>query len=72
MRNERGPRLGSFLLGGIVGGLAGLAAGWIRSRPQPRPAPEALGLSAFEEAPCFHEVRPSDRAEAHQERHPEG
>lgn len=68
MSDERGSRLDSFLLGGIVGGLAGLAAGWMRSRPKPRPA---LGLSAFEEAPCFHELGQPERREADLGRRPE-
>ncbi len=62
--SERGSRLGSFVLGGIVGGLAGVAAGWLRARPGDRRAPGAPGLAAFEEAPCFHELRQEQQSEA--------
>jgi len=54
-------RLGSFLLGGLVGGLAGIAASRLRiGRPasQPQGPP---GLSAFEAAPCYRELMESDR-----------
>jgi hypothetical protein len=56
----------SFLLGGLVGSVAGLAAAGrmkVRSR-QKRTTP--AGLAAFERAPCYgelveHEVRPDRR-----------
>jgi hypothetical protein len=53
---ERGGRLGSFLIGGIVGSVAGVAAAG-RMRMKSRPARTTpAGLAAFEQAPCFREV----------------
>jgi hypothetical protein len=58
MDEERKPeRLRSFVLGGIVGASAALAAG--RRRRQRR-QPEA-GLAAFEGAPCYRERELSER-----------
>jgi len=57
MESERGRRLRSFLLGGLVGSLAGLAAAGrmrVRSRPVKRTTP--VGLAAFEQAPCYREL----------------
>jgi hypothetical protein len=54
---ERGKRLRPFLLGGIVGSLAGIAAAGkmkVGSRAQKRRTP--AGLAAFEQAPCFEEL----------------
>jgi hypothetical protein len=53
-------RLGSFLLGGLVGGLAGIAASRlriVRSEGQPKQQP---GLAAFEAAPCYQELLERD------------
>jgi hypothetical protein len=50
-------RLKTFLLGGLVGASAVLAAAR-RRPPLPRPPAEAVprrGLAAFEDAPCFRE-----------------
>ena len=54
--HERRGRTRSFLIGGLVGASAALAAAR-RQRPNPRrrrvtPA----GLAAFEDAPCFREI----------------
>ena len=57
MEGERGKRLRPFLLGGLVGSLAGLAAAGrmkVRTRPPRRETP--AGLAAFEEAPCYREL----------------
>jgi hypothetical protein len=54
---ERRRRLRPFLLGGLVGSIAGLAAAGrmkVRSRPPRRETP--AGLGAFEEAPCYREL----------------
>jgi hypothetical protein len=54
---DRGRRVRSFLLGGLVGSVAGLAAAGrmrMRTRPPKRPTPE--GLAAFEQAPCYQEL----------------
>jgi hypothetical protein len=54
--DERGRRLRPFLLGGLVGSLAGLAAaGRMKVRVEQRRETPA-GLAAFEEAPCFEEL----------------
>jgi hypothetical protein len=54
---ERRRRLRPFLLGGLVGSLAGLAAaGRMKMRAQPRRRQSPAGLAAFEEAPCFEEL----------------
>jgi hypothetical protein len=53
-------RLGSFLLGGLLGGLAGLAASRLRAGRQPPPGRQP-GLAAFEDAPCYRELLESER-----------
>jgi hypothetical protein len=57
MESERGRRLRSFLIGGLVGSLAGVAAaGRVRMKPRPRRRPTPVGLAAFEQAPCYQEL----------------
>jgi hypothetical protein len=57
MESERGRRLRSFLIGGLVGSLAGVAAaGRMRMKPRPRRRPTPAGLAAFEQAPCYQEL----------------
>jgi hypothetical protein len=57
MQNERGRRLRSFLIGGLVGSLAGVAAaGRMRVKPRPRRRPTPAGFAAFEQAPCYQEL----------------
>ncbi|MEZ5101399.1 MAG: hypothetical protein R3C15_16690 [Thermoleophilia bacterium] len=56
MANPRDQRLRTFLLGGLLGGVAGLVAADRLDRRLRRPAP-ADGLAAFEQAPCFREQR---------------
>jgi len=53
-------RLGSFLLGGLVGGLAGLAASRLRAPGGPRRGAQP-GLRAFEAAPCYRELVERER-----------
>jgi hypothetical protein len=53
-------RLRSFLIGGLVGASAVVAAGR-RRRRQRRPGP--AGLAAFEQAPCYREIVEAERAE---------
>lgn len=48
-------RWGTFLLGGLVGGLAGIAASRLRERPRAHAPLSLPGLAAFEAAPCFRE-----------------
>jgi hypothetical protein len=53
---ERGKRLRSFLLGGLLGSAAALAAAGrasVKERPARRTTP--AGLAAFEQAPCYDE-----------------
>ena len=53
---ERGSRLRSFVLGGLVGASAALATAK-RNRPQRRlRRTTPAGLAAFEEAPCYREL----------------
>jgi hypothetical protein len=57
MDSERGRRLRSFLIGGLVGSLAGLAAaGRVRVRARPPTRTTPAGLAAFEQAPCYQEL----------------
>jgi len=49
----RAQRLRSFLLGGLLGASAALAAAR-RKRPRARQTPP--GLAAFEDAPCYRET----------------
>jgi hypothetical protein len=54
---ERGKRLRSFLLGGLVGSVAGLAAaGRMKVKQRPRTRETPAGLAAFEQAPCYEEL----------------
>jgi hypothetical protein len=53
-------RLRSFLIGGLVGASAVVAAGRRRRRPR-RPGP--AGLAAFEQAPCYREIVEAEQTE---------
>ena len=57
-REPRTERLRSFLLGGLVGASAVLAAAR-RRRARNRQTPP--GLAAFEDAPCFRETLERER-----------
>ncbi len=52
---QRGERLRSFVLGGLVGASAAIAAAR-RRRPKRRRRETPVGLAAFEEAPCYREL----------------
>jgi hypothetical protein len=54
----RSERLRSFLIGGLVGASAVLAA-VRRKRPRARQSPP--GLAAFEDAPCYKETLDRER-----------
>jgi hypothetical protein len=56
---RRAQRLRSFLLGGVVGASAALAAAR-RKRPD-RGRPTPAGLAAFEDAPCYRETVERER-----------
>jgi hypothetical protein len=58
--DEGRNRLKTFLLGGLVGASAVLAAA--RRRPAPVEPPRPRGLAAFEDAPCFREQAVRDSA----------
>ena len=61
MDHERGGRLGTFLIGGVVGSIAGLvAAGRMRMKETERRTTPA-GLAAFEDAPCYRELVEHER-----------
>jgi hypothetical protein len=59
--DSRRDRLRSFVLGGVVGASAALAAAR-RPRPPAR-APTPAGLAAFEGAPCFEEAMRREASE---------
>jgi hypothetical protein len=52
-REAQSGRLRSFLIGGVVGASAVLAAA---KRKRPRRRQTSPGLSAFEDAPCYRET----------------
>lgn len=57
MDSERGRRLRSFLIGGLLGSVAGIAAaGRVRVRARPPKRTTPAGLAAFEQAPCYQEL----------------
>jgi hypothetical protein len=65
MDGERGSRLGSILIGGLVGSVAGLAAaGRMRMREARTQRTTPAGLAAFEQAPCFRELLDTQAGEA--------
>jgi len=58
-RETQADRIRSFVIGGLVGASAVLAA--VR-RKRPRPRPTQPGLAAFEDAPCYRETLERERA----------
>ena len=63
---ERG-RLRTFVLGGLVGASAALAAAR-RRRARGDKRPPRAGLAAFEDAPCYVEVVEQERLERRERR----
>jgi hypothetical protein len=62
-RTRKRDRMRSFVIGGIVGAGAAVAAGR-RLRPRPRrPRQTPAGLAAFEDAPCYRELVERERAD---------
>jgi hypothetical protein len=53
--HDRRSRTRSFLIGGLVGASAAIAAAR-RLRPKQRRRVTPAGLAAFEDAPCFREI----------------
>jgi hypothetical protein len=63
MEGGRGRRLSSFLVGGLLGSVAGaVAAGRMHVRRTPPKRPTREGLAAFEGAPCFEEILAAEAA----------
>ncbi|HKG44186.1 MAG TPA: hypothetical protein VKB10_08085 [Gaiellaceae bacterium] len=58
-RETQSGRLRSFVIGGLLGASAVLAA--VR-RKRPRARPTQPGLAAFEDAPCYRETLERERA----------
>ncbi|HEV3408466.1 MAG TPA: hypothetical protein VG079_07265, partial [Gaiellaceae bacterium] len=59
---RRRSSLRSFVLGGLVGGAAGLAAaGRMRMARRARRRATPAGLAAFEQAPCHDELVARER-----------
>jgi len=64
MDMQRGRRFRSFLLGGLLGSAAALAAaGRMRIKPRPARRKTPAGLAAFEQAPCYEELLEREREE---------
>ena len=57
--DQRGSRVRSFVLGGLLGASAALAA--VRRSRRTRGRQTPAGLAAFEGAPCFHETVERER-----------
>ncbi len=58
---ERRSRLSSFVLGGVVGASAAIAAARRRRIALPRRRETPQGLEAFEGAPCYREIVERER-----------
>ena len=58
---ERGGRVSSFVLGGVLGASAALAAARRRRPRRRRQRRTPQGLAAFEGAPCYREVVERER-----------
>ena len=63
---QRGGKLGSFVVGGVLGASAALAAARRRRRLSQHDRPVFQGLEAFEGAPCYREVVEKQRDELQQ------
>jgi hypothetical protein len=59
---DRGSRLSSFVLGGVLGASAALAAARRRRPRRRRERGTPQGLAAFEGAPCYREIVERERA----------
>jgi hypothetical protein len=58
---QRGGKLGSFVVGGVLGASAALAAARRRRRLAQPDRPVFHGLEAFEGAPCYREIVEKER-----------
>jgi hypothetical protein len=61
---QKGGRLGSFVVGGVLGASAALAAARRRRRLAEPERPVFQGLAAFEGAPCYREIVEKEREES--------
>jgi len=61
--DEKRGRLGSFVVGGLLGASAALAAASRRRRHTPPLRRTPQGLQAFEGAPCYREIIEKEREE---------
>jgi hypothetical protein len=61
---RRRRTLRTFVFGGMVGGAIAVAAPRLRRGRAPGDEQRALGLGAFEGAPCWHYDRGEDAAES--------
>lgn len=57
-----GRRVRSFVIGGVLGAAAAVAAG--RKGPRRRKRQTVAGLAAFESAPCYREAVERSHADA--------
>jgi hypothetical protein len=60
---KRRERLSSFVVGGLLGASAALAAARRKRQPQPPLRRTPQGLQAFEGAPCYREIVEKEREE---------
>jgi hypothetical protein len=60
---ERRGRLSSFVVGGLVGASAAIAAARRKRQRKPSPRRAPQGLEAFEGAPCYREIVEKERGE---------
>jgi hypothetical protein len=63
---QRGGKLGSFVVGGVLGASAAVAAARRRRRLSQPNRPVFQGLEAFEGAPCYREIVEKERDELQQ------
>jgi hypothetical protein len=63
---QRGGRLGSFVVGGVLGASAAIAAARRKRRLAQQDRPVVQGLEAFEGAPCYREIIEREREELEQ------
>jgi hypothetical protein len=63
---QRGGRLGSFVVGGVLGASAAIAAARRKRRLAQQDRPVVQGLEAFEGAPCYREIVEREREELEQ------
>jgi hypothetical protein len=63
---QRGGKLGSFVVGGVLGASAALAAARRRLRQSQSDRQVFQGLESFEVAPCYREIVEKERDELQQ------